>query len=281
MDASSMFYNPGKMGELLGANGTAMPNGAMMHPPGAHANFNGQMNAQQLQDQVSLRQAVGRGQPVGGWPPQHSGMPNAQQVLMQAHAQQAQAQANAAQQQGQNAPTPGQPRANANHTNMPPPSAPATQANGRTPSSPSVNNQQPPTPTQANKAAPKRKDAKERKVNAVPVQAHATTPSEPPTPTSPGGNGAQNAQPAQQPPAPTAPPQMQQESQIPPAVFNSLSEENNLFADFSGEAGSDSLLDSFDFDTFLNTSDEGASAGLFDTSGFTFSDPVETGTGDS
>ena len=171
LDASGMFYNPSKMNELLGANGGAMPNGAMMHIPGAHANFNGQMNTQQLQDQVmtnsNLRQQAGRGQPVGGnvWPTQHPGMQTATQALMQAQAQQAQANTlQQAQQQTQNTPTPGQPRQNANHTNMPPPSAPATQVNGRTPSSPSVNNQQPPTPTQANKAAPKRKDAKERKV---------------------------------------------------------------------------------------------------------------------
>lgn len=168
LDTQSMFYNQNKINEMLGnANGATMPNGAMMRPPGPHANFNGQMNTQ-LQEQMSnpnLRQAAGRGQAVGGnvWPPQQPGMQNAHQALMQA--QQAQANAQQVQQQVQNAPTPGQPRPNVNHTNMPPPSAPATQANGRAPSSPSVNNQQPPTPTQANKAAPKRKgEPKDRKV---------------------------------------------------------------------------------------------------------------------
>lgn len=178
LDAQNMFYPNKLVGEMLGnANGAPMPNGAMMRPPGAHANFNGQMNSQQLQEQVmnnpNLRQQnAGRGQPIGGnvWPPPQPGMQNAQQALMHAQAQHAQAQANAqqqAQQQAQNAPTPGQPRNNANHTNMPPPSAPATQANGRAPASPSVNTQQPPTPTQANKPAPKRKETKERKVRVV------------------------------------------------------------------------------------------------------------------
>jgi len=164
------FYNQNKMNEMLGnANGTTMPNGAMMRPPGPHNNFNGQMNAQQLQEQVmnnpNLRQQPGRGQPVGSnvWP-QQAGMQNAHQALMQAQAQQ---QANAQQQaqQAQNAATPGQPRPNVSHTNMPPPSAPTALAGGRAPSSPSVGSQQPPTPTQASKAAPKRKgEAKERKV---------------------------------------------------------------------------------------------------------------------
>lgn len=310
LDTQGMFYTQNKINEMLSANGA---NGAMMRAPGPHANFNGQMNTQQLQEQVmnnpNLRQQAGRGQPVGGnvWASQQPGMPNAHQALMQA-----QAVANAqqqAQQQAQNAPTPGQPRPNVNHTNMPPPSAPATQANGRAPSSPSVNNQQPPTPTQANKSAPKRKgEAKERKkkVNAAPVQANVATPSsEPPTPTTPVtpqhpnsfnsavhkpnnfntsapgqvGNGAPNAQPTQQPQAPAVPPPMNPE--MTAGVFNGLSEDSNIFGDFPGEAGNDTLLDNFDFDSFLNNPDEGGSAGLFDPSGFSFPEPVDTGAGES
>ena len=56
---------------------------------------------------------------------------------------------------------------------------------------------------------------------------------------------------------------------------------STLFGDFAGDAGNDTLLDSFDFDSFLNNPDDGASAGLFDPSGFSFPDTVETGAGDS
>lgn len=57
--------------------------------------------------------------------------------------------------------------------------------------------------------------------------------------------------------------------------------QSNIFSDFAGEGGSDSLLDSFDFDTFINNPDEGATNGLFDPTGFTFSDALETGPGES
>ncbi|KAF8474300.1 hypothetical protein BDZ91DRAFT_355188 [Kalaharituber pfeilii] len=165
-----MFYNQ-KMSEMLGANAT-MPNG-MMRPPSGHGNFNAQMTPQQIQEQVmnpNLRQQqAGRGQPTGNvWPQQHPQIPPQQQQLLQQAQAQAAVNAQQAQQQQpqQNTGTPNQARQNVNtHTNMPPPSSvPTTQANGRAPSSPSVNNQQPPTPTQANKAAPKQKVSKERKV---------------------------------------------------------------------------------------------------------------------
>lgn len=54
----------------------------------------------------------------------------------------------------------------------------------------------------------------------------------------------------------------------------------SIFGDFNGEAGNDTLLDNFDFDSFLNNPDEGGSTGLFDHTGFAFPDTVETGAGD-
>ena len=55
--------------------------------------------------------------------------------------------------------------------------------------------------------------------------------------------------------------------------------QSNIFGDFAGEGGSDSLLDNFDFDTFINNPDEGATNGLF--TDFTFAGALETGTGES
>jgi len=51
--------------------------------------------------------------------------------------------------------------------------------------------------------------------------------------------------------------------------------QSNIFGDFPGEAGNDTLLDNFDFDSFLNNPDEGGSAGLFDPSGFSFPESVD------
>ena len=92
-------------------------------------------------------------------------------------------------------------------------------------------------------------------MNAAPVQANVATPSsETPTPTTPvtpqnpnsfnssvhkinsfntsvpgqGGTGAPNVQPTQQPPTATVPPQMQQENQMPQAVFTTLNEDVSL-----------------------------------------------------
>jgi len=56
--------------------------------------------------------------------------------------------------------------------------------------------------------------------------------------------------------------------------------QSSIFGDFSGEAGNDTLLDNFDFDSFLNNPDEGGSAGLFDP-GFSFPESVDTGAGES
>ena len=165
----------------------AVPNGVgMMRPPG----FDAQMAAQGMtQMNPNLRVQAGRGQPVGpgGNPMWHSQQQQQQmqaqaqqqaqlQAQAQQQAQQQQAQQQAQQQQQQQPPQgqqPGQPqgqppqqagtpqpgRPNLPHTAMPPPQAPPNPANTGRPASasPQVNNNQPPTPTQSNKANPKGK----------------------------------------------------------------------------------------------------------------------------
>jgi hypothetical protein len=130
----------GMEGNMVGT----MPNG--IRPPSLYpANFNGQMNQQMNMTRVQQQQQQGGVVAGPGWQPGPNGAPMIQQTS-----------------QG---PVPrgmGTPQQRA----MPPPSAPTAgaPANGRTqPSSPQ--SAAPPTPSQANKAAPKAKKDAKQKVN--------------------------------------------------------------------------------------------------------------------
>lgn len=131
-----------------------MPGGPQMNmrPPSSHpqAPFNGPMNPQQ--QMMAARQQGQMTGPPGQqmqWQQQQAGPagPNGQQMVPQGQTPQ--------QVQG----TPRQPNA------MPPPAQPtaAAAANARNTSSPQVANAAPPTPSQQNKAAPKKKDTKNAK----------------------------------------------------------------------------------------------------------------------
>ncbi|KAJ5707980.1 Transcriptional activator somA [Penicillium malachiteum] len=186
--------------------------------------------------------------------------------------------------------------------NMPPPQAPPGAAGnaGRAQESPAGGNA-PPTPQPPSKAAPKREKKKnapkQSKKNAAANQATGATPSteaadppqtpNPSTPVTPhppnntlrGPNAAAGA-PPQQTAAPAPPPPMvqapDQSQQFTTDMGISDSATFNL--DFSALDNPD-ILESFDFDTFLNTD--------ADTTGFGFdpnmpypTDGVETGAGD-
>ncbi|KAJ5761383.1 Transcriptional activator somA [Penicillium manginii] len=151
---------------------------------------------------------------------------------------------------------------------------------GRThPQSPQTGANAPPTPQQGNKPAPgkgKKEGAKEntRKrpkkgaaaaANAANAQAteagetaQTPTPSTPVTPQHPnsfnkaGVNGGANAQ--SQPTSAPAPPTMVQPTMDPnPQPYNDLSMPDNAFNLDFGPLDTPDLLESFDFDTFLNT----------------------------
>ena len=134
--------------EGMNMNMAAQMNGAM-RPPSSHPPFNGHMNQQQMMAaQRQAQQPGGPGAPGMQWP---QGGPN-----------------------GQMAGQPPQPQvqggpAAANQRSMPPPSAPATAAaaanaaNARATASPQVSNAAPPTPQQATKPAPKKKETKSAK----------------------------------------------------------------------------------------------------------------------
>jgi hypothetical protein len=136
------FYKiNGMEGNMVGA----MPNG--MRPPSSHpANFNGQINQQMINMARAQQQQQQGGVGAGpGWQPGPNGAPMIQQTS-----------------QGPVPQGMGTPQQRA----MPPPSAPTAgaPANGRTqPSSPQ--SAAPPTPSQANKAAPKTKKDTKPKVN--------------------------------------------------------------------------------------------------------------------
>lgn len=145
MQGNPQFFKGmnGMDGNMVNA---AHMNGAM-RPPSSHPNqpFNGQMTPQMM----ARQQAAGQSGPGMQW----TGGPNG------------------AMPQGPQGPVQGTPQQRA--AQMPPPSAPAPNAaNGRTqPSSPAPSNAAPPTPQQANKAAPKKKDTKTaaKKVRPCPV----------------------------------------------------------------------------------------------------------------
>ncbi|KAI5802429.1 hypothetical protein FPQ18DRAFT_9278 [Pyronema domesticum] len=269
----------------MGNNAAGMPNGGgMMRPPG----FDGQMAQPGMAGQMNPNmraQQAGRGQP-GMWNPQQQQMALQQQQQQQAQAHQQQSgQPGQQNQPPQQVGTPQPGRQNLPHQAMPPPQAPPNAANpGRpAPASPQVVSNQPPTPTQSNKPNPKGKATQPAKKGTAPqTQApSAVTPttSEPPTPTTPqhpnsfgnpnharpnftsgGPNQPGNApagQPVQQPtpnPAPAAPPAVANDAIQPASAFGSV---DGLDMGFAGgfDEGNADLLDNFDFDSFLNTTD--------------------------
>lgn len=166
MGAANMDPNAGgqpffKGVEGMNMNMAAQMNGAM-RPPSSHPPFNGQMNQQQMmaaqrqaQQQQQQQQQPGGAQGAPGMPGQWpQGGPNGQMAGQPPQPQQVQGNPTQAQR------------------SMPPPSAPATAAttaaanatNARnTTASPQVSNAAPPTPQQAAKAAPKKKETKASK----------------------------------------------------------------------------------------------------------------------
>ncbi|CEJ55171.1 Putative Adhesion defective protein 3 [Penicillium brasilianum] len=188
---------------------------------------------------------------------------------------------------------------------MPPPQAPPAGANaGRPqPPSPQTTGNAPPTPQQSTKAAPKGKKegAKENtrkrpnKKNAAAAAAAATpsteaneptpTPSTPVTPHAPnsfakGGPNATATAPPQQTSAPAPPPMVQPTPDPSQQTFNDLSipDASAFSLDFSTLDNPD-ILESFDFDTFLNTDGDGTGFGFDPNMGYS-ADGVETGAGD-
>lgn len=157
---------------------------------------------------------------------------------------------------------------------------------------------------------PIRANSKQQRPNkknggAAPQPPNPVTPSsEPPTPTTPqhpssfaqhprpagfagtpgqGGNAA--GQPSQQPtpnPAHAAPPApVAGPSDVVPPSFSGMGDDLGLaFNDFPGD-GADTLLDNFDFDSFLNTEDNGGGLGFDGPLGGWNTDAVETAAGES
>lgn len=148
------------------AAGGNMPGGPHMNglrPPSSHPQppFNGPLNPQQQQQMMARQQGQMAGQPGQQmqWQQQPGGPggPNGNQMIPQGQTPQ--------QVQG----TPQQRNA------MPPPAQPAVaaaaSANARNTSSPQVANAAPPTPSQTNKAAPKKKETKSAKDKVRPISA--------------------------------------------------------------------------------------------------------------
>jgi len=241
-----------------------MPNG--MRPPSSHpGGFNSQMTPQQM---AMARQQQ---QQVQNWQG-----PNGQMMPQPA-------QGGAPQ---QNMGTPQQ-RA------MPPPSAPAANpaANGRTQPPSPQQNPAPPTPSQSNKANPKKKaeskDSKAKKGSTANLNAGATpsadaenagatpTPATPITPVHPKSfqNGAVQPVTNGQPPAPAANPGVVSQ-QPDPLQGGALNFDSSAF-DFQGGMdfanpgnGNMDVLQDFDFDSFLHQDGEGVDNFNFDSSAF-------------
>ncbi|KAI0474356.1 hypothetical protein F4859DRAFT_88159 [Xylaria cf. heliscus] len=225
-----------------------------MRPPSSHPGqpFNGQMNPQMMaRQQGGPQQMQWQGPNGNGMGPQN---PQGPQAQIQGTASQ---------------------RA------MPPPSAPAPTANGNgrtSTQSPQTTAAAPPTPQQATKAAPKKKDTKSAKSKAAAQKnkapaAGATpapepnqdpeppTPATPITPSNPGnfksGQNAGAVQPAvsapQAAPAPVPAPQVEQMN------FADMNNSNGgLFTNIPefGEMSSGDVLPDFDFDSFLHDGDD-------------------------
>lgn len=255
-----------------------------MRPPHPGQPFNGPMNQQQMMAARQQQQAAAQGNPQMQW--QQAG-PNGQQMAGPPGQQGPQVQGTP---QQRSMPPPAQPQAAANAA-----------ANARNTSSPQVSTAAPPTPSQGNKAAPKKKESKAAKdkraatqkksnsnlnAGATPAAAEAAPEQEPPTPATPitpvnpqSFNKGQNAAPAQvipngQPAAPAPPVAAPMPPQPQPDP-----NQNNAYGmgdggldfgsmDFANPLTSTDVLDSFDFDSFLhdNEGDPGAfdfNAGAF------------------
>ncbi|KAI4957964.1 hypothetical protein J4E86_005104 [Alternaria arbusti] len=170
---------------------------------------------------------------------------------------------------------------------MPPPPAPTNEPPRPEPS-PSVSNQAPPTPNQGNKANPKKKVTKDNKKPANNKKGAAgSTPAttngeEPPTPTSStpvapitpvhkqSFNQGQNGQP--QPVQPQPPSDQNMDNGGPP--FGNIDGDPNGFdlgLNFGDDAGA---LETFDFDSFLQTGNDNDAFGNL-VSDFDFPNPTE------
>ncbi|KAL9075776.1 MAG: hypothetical protein Q9157_003905, partial [Trypethelium eluteriae] len=265
------------------------PNGQMLRPPSSNPNFAAaqaspeqlqQMQLQARQRQANMQNGIGF---PGGGPPNMIPQPQPGQPG----------------QQGPNIGTPQQ-------RSMGPPPAPpaggeANRAQPSQPSSPAQSTNAPPTPSQTNKANPKKKNAAKENKKAASKKGSAaagTTPAtesqEPPTPTPPtpitpmhgnsfnpqqqkNGAGPQpppNAN-ASQPPASAPAPQPPPIDANAGAPFGDMGNPDltNLNLDFAPLGESD-VLDSFDFDSFLQQP-ESADGPMFnlDPSSFTFPGP--------
>ncbi|KAK8208308.1 camp-dependent protein kinase pathway protein [Phyllosticta capitalensis] len=251
--------------QQMGANG-------MMRPPSSHPGFppGGQ---QMTPQQMEMFQRSGGRMQNGIWqgPPQ---MMQAQQPgQQQQQQQQQQPQPGGGPQPNQQQPPPmGTPQQRSQQ--MPPPPAPTQGTeNGRTqPSSPATQ-PNPPTPSQANKPNPKKaKKADEKKPapqKAQPAKKGSTTgatpasEAEPPTPT-PTAQQPPNQPPQQQPAAPANASAPMAQTVDLGSQFDALGAGGEMNLDFAGLDHSD-VLESFDFDNFLQNNDE---SGPFFDNGF-------------
>ncbi|MCJ1405479.1 hypothetical protein MMC11_008707 [Xylographa trunciseda] len=242
-----------KMGDAMGG----MPNGNMMRPPSSHPQFANGMNPQQL-DAMRAQAPNGGRMPNGvNWPQGSQG-----QAPMMPQVSQ-----------------PQQPMGTPQQRTMLPPQGPPAGAstNGR-PSSP-AQPAAPPTPSQTNKAAPKKgkdgpeksrkRPAKKGSTTAATPSSEADVPPPTPTPSTPitpmhdksfsnqkNGNGQMSASNAQAPtsvPAPAPVPQPQPEQNLMPQ-FGNMDIDSTMDLTF-GPMDTGDVLDQFDFDSFLQDSD--------------------------
>lgn len=307
----AMMYGQMEKLGMMANNGAGVPNGAgMMRPP-----FNGPISQPEMTEQINanlrVQQAANREQPDNAMWQQHP----PQQPLQQSLQQQQQGQPPQAPQAGQ--PQQNQPPQQAGtpqpvgRNAMPPPQAPGNPANAGRPPAPASPNQQPPTPTQSHKANPKGKAAggnakkqRPKKGVAAAAQANAVTPttSEPPTPTTPQHPASfNNPAHARQnftstPNQPGGPPIGQTGHQpsanstsVPTAVPNdpiqtattSFSGMPDIVEFSEAFGGNDAdLLDHFDFDSFLNTTEDNNPIG-FGSDALQWNDSGEVGAGET
>ncbi|KAK4098368.1 hypothetical protein N658DRAFT_432105 [Parathielavia hyrcaniae] len=252
---------------FMNMNMASQMNGGM-RPPSSHPPFNGHMSQQQL---MARQQAAAAAQ---GAPMQWQGGPNGQMPGQPPQPQ-----------------VPGGPAPN-QRSMPPPPSAPATAvaaANARNATaSPQVSNAAPPTPQQATKAAPKKKETKSAKAKAAaqkknnanlnnaaatPAPEPTEAPQEGPTPATPmtpvnAANFAKNqgvnagqVVPNGQPPAPAP---QQQAPPVPPPTHTDPNQNTSFLdpgamvsLDCFPRVAADNVLDGFDFDSFLQDGTNG------------------------
>lgn len=274
-------------------------NGGMNRPPNSHPGQQpfSQMNAQQqamirqqqMQQQQQQQQGGPNGPPMQQW---QQGGPNGQMPGGP-----------------QGGPPQGQVHGTPQQRAMPPPSAPTAAANSNanqrnTTASPQVANAAPPTPSQTNKAAPKKKETKakdKKKSNANLNAAAGATPvadgndNEAPTPATPmtpmatsqanfnkGGPTAAGAPPQQMPngqPPTAAPPAaaVAQQHPDPNQTFNIEGGGMDFNLDFANPLASGDVLNDFDFDSFLHDNVGEENGFDFNTTGFNMEGTNEIG----